>query len=417
MQATASRPQSARAEQRAVHGQPGFAGQRRAGLDGGIGTLLSLQRSHGNRFVQRLLDAPGNTFHDPARAKLTISHPGDPYEREADRVASEVLSMSDGAPGYDGSKAVHIQRMCPECEEESLHMVPKAAPSGEAPAEGEAVDVEESVNRAISSGRPLSDSARAFFEPRFGRDFSRVRIHTDGAAGLSAQELNARAYTVGQDIVFGTGEYAPDTGAGKALLAHELVHVVQQRGRHVQRLTVTGIGAGTSSACGGYVRRWDFKLDTAAPEDGYIVQKVDYFSNTADCSKPPVMATPATPTLTFWEAWPVNSGATLFNLHSTIGYTDQSGSPTQPSTTGTVAATGTIKFFKKSVTGNLGSLTADGDWKRGGEPQSGVLPSTHTEPSWWSGTPAEGPAGRSAQSAWSCCGDPSAQFNTIIFNP
>ncbi len=79
-----------------------------------------------------------------------------------------------------------------------------------------------------SPGQPLDAETRALFEPRFGRDFSNVRVHTDAKAAESAQAVNAQAYTVGRDIVFGTGQYVPEIAAGKRLLAHELTHVVQQ---------------------------------------------------------------------------------------------------------------------------------------------------------------------------------------------
>ena len=69
---------------------------------------------------------------------------------------------------------------------------------------------------------------RTFFEPRFERDFSQVRVHADAHAAESAQAVQALAYTVGSDIVFGAGQYAPATTAGQRLLAHELTHVVQQ---------------------------------------------------------------------------------------------------------------------------------------------------------------------------------------------
>ena len=81
-----------------------------------------------------------------------------------------------------------------------------------------------------SHGRPLDAETRAYFEPRFGFDFSRVRVHTDATASASACELNAKAYTQGSDITFGRGRFAPATSDGKKLLAHELVHVVQQSG-------------------------------------------------------------------------------------------------------------------------------------------------------------------------------------------
>jgi len=80
----------------------------------------------------------------------------------------------------------------------------------------------------IGSGTPLHDSDRAFFEPRFGQSFSDVRIHSGGEASRAAQSVSARAFTLGHAIVMGEGTYAPGTRAGRALLAHELTHVVQQ---------------------------------------------------------------------------------------------------------------------------------------------------------------------------------------------
>jgi len=79
-----------------------------------------------------------------------------------------------------------------------------------------------------SPGQPLDAATRAFMEPRFGHDFSRVRVHTDVKAAASARSVNALAYTVGRDVVFGGNQYAPGTNAGKRILAHELTHVVQQ---------------------------------------------------------------------------------------------------------------------------------------------------------------------------------------------
>jgi hypothetical protein len=75
-------------------------------------------------------------------------------------------------------------------------------------------------------GRLIRD--RAFFEPRFGHEFSQVRVHTDASAAQSAHQVNANAYTVGHNIVFGKDRFSPGTDSGRRLLAHELVHVVQQ---------------------------------------------------------------------------------------------------------------------------------------------------------------------------------------------
>jgi hypothetical protein len=79
-------------------------------------------------------------------------------------------------------------------------------------------------------GYPLESTTRAFFEPRFDHDFSGVRVHADAKAAESARSVNALAYTIGRDVVFGAGQYAPGTNAGTRLLAHELTHVAQQSG-------------------------------------------------------------------------------------------------------------------------------------------------------------------------------------------
>lgn len=79
-----------------------------------------------------------------------------------------------------------------------------------------------------SSGQPLDAATRSVMEPRFGHDFSSVRVHTDAKAAASAQAVNALAYTVGRDVVFGEGQYAAQSNAGRKLIAHELTHVIQQ---------------------------------------------------------------------------------------------------------------------------------------------------------------------------------------------
>ncbi|MDH3599810.1 MAG: DUF4157 domain-containing protein, partial [Candidatus Tectomicrobia bacterium] len=86
------------------------------------------------------------------------------------------------------------------------------------------------VQALKGGGSPLPQSTRAFFEPRFGVDFSQVRVHTDSRATETTKSIHARAFTVGRDIAFGTGRYAPHSHEGRQLLAHELTHVVQQNG-------------------------------------------------------------------------------------------------------------------------------------------------------------------------------------------
>lgn len=97
--------------------------------------------------------------------------------------------------------------------------------------------VESHIASSRGAGSPLSPSSIVFFEPRFGSDFSAVRVHTDSSAANAARQLSAQAFTTGSDIFFGTGQYQPETAQGQRLLAHELTHVVQQSaGRTVQRL-------------------------------------------------------------------------------------------------------------------------------------------------------------------------------------
>jgi hypothetical protein len=100
---------------------------------------------------------------------------------------------------------------------------------------------EESVQQTLASpGKPLDASTREFMETRFGEDFSQVQVHSDAQAQSSAAAVNAHAYTVGRDVVFAAGQYAPETVAGRKLLAHELTHVVQQSaGTHASSGPVT----------------------------------------------------------------------------------------------------------------------------------------------------------------------------------
>src|ERR1051325_125152 len=113
---------------------------------------------------------------------------------------------------------------CPECKKKLQR---RAANSELGPRSDSSVPP--IVNEVLrSSGHPLDPATRAFMESRFARDFSHVRVHADDRASESARAVNALAYTVGSDVVFGAGLFSPETHAGRRLLAHELAHVVQQ---------------------------------------------------------------------------------------------------------------------------------------------------------------------------------------------
>ncbi len=115
---------------------------------------------------------------------------------------------------------------CSDCEKKEKKKVMQRAASGAAPS-----TVPPIVGQALSGpGRPLDRPTRSFMESRFGHDFGAVRVHDDPVAADSARAVNARAYTVGQDIVFDTGRYRPQTTTGQHLLAHELAHTIQQQG-------------------------------------------------------------------------------------------------------------------------------------------------------------------------------------------
>jgi hypothetical protein len=143
------------------------------------------------------------------QTKLKVSEPGDIYEQEADRISGEVLA----APTQTAAgKTPCIRRVAEQ-------------PTGETAPAPAAVE-----HVLTSTGNPLAPALRQEMEQRFDWDFSRVRVHTGSAAEQSARDLSARAYTVGDNVVFGAGEFEPQTGEGRRLLAHELTHVVQQSG-------------------------------------------------------------------------------------------------------------------------------------------------------------------------------------------
>jgi hypothetical protein len=123
-----------------------------------------------------------------------------------------------------------------------------------------------------------------------------------------------------------------------------------------------------------------------------------------------------TSTMDFWEAWPIAQGATVHPRTTQLGRTDTSQRGSTPGKTGLQVTAGTVKFFKRSTTGDLGDWDVpSGDpnsaWGPGKVPTSGRLPSTPTQPPWWNNTPVEGPATREARSEWDCC-DPDASKHT-----
>lgn len=194
--------------------------------------------------------------------KLVVNEPGDRYEQEADRIAEQVMRMPASgmsAPGAGSAAVPVVQRKCSKCEEEEKlkRKCDKCEEEEKLQRKCDKCEEEEKLHRKSddgllspatappivhdvlnSPGHPLDSATRAFFEPRLGYDFSRVRVHHDYKARQSAASVNARAYTVGKNIIFGDGHYAPSGADGRKLLAHELTHVIQQDGG-VPRLNPT----------------------------------------------------------------------------------------------------------------------------------------------------------------------------------
>lgn len=156
--------------------------------------------------------------------KLVVGEVDDPLEHEADRVADRVMRMPDPALAVSAGTS-RISRKCEACEEEQL----QAKPAGGS-LSGSASATRGLHNPLGATGQPLDAATRQFFEPRFCRSFADVRIHADAPAHSSARQLGAHAYTIGRDIAFAAGRYAPHTPEGRRLLAHELTHVAQQSG-------------------------------------------------------------------------------------------------------------------------------------------------------------------------------------------
>lgn len=193
------------------------------------GDILALQRTVGNRATTHLI-----------QAKVRVGPTGDRYEREADRVAAQVMHF----PAPEGGQTAQRQGT----EEEEL----QAKPLVQRQEEEEELQAQPLVQRQAGGGfqasgafeqrlaaqqgggSPLPDETRAFMEPRFGADFGGVRVHTNSESAQLNREINAQAFTHGQDIYLGADKYQPETDDGKQLLAHELTHVIQQTG-DVQR--------------------------------------------------------------------------------------------------------------------------------------------------------------------------------------
>ncbi|HZY35746.1 MAG TPA: DUF4157 domain-containing protein [Mucilaginibacter sp.] len=199
---------------------------------------MNLTKQHTTQQIKQVkLPDSKPVFFQP---KLTINQPNDVYEREADAMADKVVPITSSAINQNTffkPAVTAVQRKCQACEEEDKFVHRKESNGNDVQSGHELDSYIGSLN---SSGQPMQESSRKFFEPRFGHDFSGVRLHTDTIAAKSAQSINALAYTSGNNIVFNAGQYSPESDSGMKLMAHELTHVVQQQGsdslKNIQRV-------------------------------------------------------------------------------------------------------------------------------------------------------------------------------------
>jgi hypothetical protein len=200
-----------------------------------VHSLLAQQQSLSNQDMQRLLRTRA------VQPKRTINEPGAHYEQEADLVADALMRLptpqlvqgnAASTLASSASMRTGLQRNCacggtpgPDGECVACRNKRLQRRSDDRLARSAVPTIVHEVLR--SPGQPLDPATRSYVEPRFGHDFSHVRVHTDARAVESARAVNALAYTVGHDIVFAAGQYAPGTALGRRLLTHELTHVVQ----------------------------------------------------------------------------------------------------------------------------------------------------------------------------------------------
>jgi hypothetical protein len=187
---------------------------------------------------------PSGSRPQPIQPKLTIGTPGDKYEQEADRVASQVVRQINAPTAAQGHQPQSVQREALP-EEDELQMKPMLQRL-EMPEEDElqmkstlamgvvegdaSPNLESAIQQSRGSGQALAPDLQTKMGQAMGADFSNVRIHTDTQSDQLNRSIQAKAFTTGQDIFFRQGAYQPGNRGGQELIAHELTHVVQQGG-------------------------------------------------------------------------------------------------------------------------------------------------------------------------------------------
>lgn len=202
--------------------------------------------------------ASGTFFKPDIQKKLNVGASNDAYETEADAMASKVMQMAE--PSGVSPSGESIQKCACQDEEkvQKKELADGITPLVQRSSKGEGESaapshVENQINTSRGGGSVMDNSTLNFMENRFSNDFSGVRIHTDNRAVQMSRELNAQAFTVGNDIYFNEGKYTPSSENGKHLLAHELTHTIQQSGIR-RKMIQKSCSDGNCETCGGGLR-------------------------------------------------------------------------------------------------------------------------------------------------------------------
>ncbi|NJK51769.1 MAG: DUF4157 domain-containing protein [Leptolyngbyaceae cyanobacterium SU_3_3] len=206
---------------------------------------VQAQLEHSQRYGHSLAKmslAPRQPALPMIQPKLTIGTPGDKYEQEADRVAQQVVQQLN-APKPENMQPERSVRRKTLLEELQMKLMVQRSSDGAMPA---SEDLENAIAQARGSGQSLPDTIREPMEQSFGADFSSVRIYCDTQADQLNRSIQARAFTTGQDLFFRQGAYQPESRDGQELIAHELTHVVQQKGIGIGKHQAASIHSHTS---------------------------------------------------------------------------------------------------------------------------------------------------------------------------
>ncbi len=225
-------------------------------------------KSQPSQHQQRDKEAP---FIQP---KLKIGSPNDRYEREADQMAETVMQRAEISV-----KPTSVQRKCEDCEEETLQMKTNSGSVPDLQKAATTSSLEQQLQQSKGNGQALSRDTSTAMSQAFGQDFSKVQVHTDSKAIQMNQQLNAKAFTHGNQIYFNKGQYQPNRSEGKRLLAHELTHVVQQgksSSQHIQRQVNPQANTVPAALIGTPEPTMDPRLITSNSRDNLIVQVAEF---------------------------------------------------------------------------------------------------------------------------------------------